>query len=394
MGSIVSLGIGRFEIDWGKNNFFINHSKLFLKSDKKLINSYDYEGKTFEEFGYSRKLRDIKLRLDLLGYSMHGIEERYDDCVENFPDYYPDLNLSFKEFSEIISQIDLTDIKVIEDHPDPDLGEYVTTVIFSQPQFSKLSEKIDLTDKDIGTFFENLDPYIQLRLLAENTKNLDLCLEWRTQDIEKGGWVKEGELFESIPDNDKFLIVTEGTSDSFIIERAIKILRPDIADFFSYVDMEDGYPFSGTGNLYKFFQGLVSIKMQNKCLFVFDNDAEGMETFNKCAAIKGSRNIRVTKLPNIEEFNDFLTVGPSGEQKGNVNGQAVAIECFLDLSYKNGKTPIIRWSSYKKSTGQYQGSLEGKEHYTKQFKKVKVNEESYDFSKLHLLIEHIVEQCT
>jgi hypothetical protein len=31
MGSMISLGIGRLEIDWGKNSFFRNHSKLFLR---------------------------------------------------------------------------------------------------------------------------------------------------------------------------------------------------------------------------------------------------------------------------------------------------------------------------------------------------------------------------
>jgi len=393
MGSIVSLGIGKLEIDWGKNNFFINHSKLFLQGDKKLLNSYDYEGKIFKEFGYSRKLRDVKLRLDLLGYSMRGIEEKYNDTVADFPDYYPDLNLSFSEFSEVISEIDLSKITVAEDHPDPDLGEYVTTVIFSKPQFAKLSKKIDTTDNDIGTFFENLDPYIQLRLFAENNANLDLDLEWRTQNIIDGGYVNEGELFECIEDKNKFLIVTEGSSDSFVIEKAINLLRPDISDFFTYVDMEENYPFSGTGNLYKFFQGLVSIKMQNKCLFIFDNDAEGIETFNKCAEISGPSNIRVTKLPDLEEFKSFLTVGPNGEHKVDVNGQAVAIECFLDLSYKNRDTPIIRWSSYKKSLELYQGSLVSKDYYTKQFKKIKAREANYNFSKLHLLIEHIVEQC-
>ncbi|WP_435237296.1 HEPN/Toprim-associated domain-containing protein [Psychromonas sp. PT13] len=393
MGSIVSLGIGYFEIDWGKNNLFINHSKLFLKGDKKLINSYDYEGELFQEFGYSRKLRDVKLRLDLLGYSMGGIEKKYNNIVANFPEYYPEINLSFAEFTEVISEIDLSKIAFSEDHPDPDLGEYVTKIIFSKPEFAKLSEKIDITDNDIGTFFENLDPYIQLRIFAENKANLDLDLEWRTQDIIKGGYVNEDELFECIQDKDKFLIVTEGTSDSFVIERAINLLRPDISDFFTYVDMEEGYPFSGTGNLYKFYQGLVSIKMQNKCLFIFDNDAEGIETFNKCVDITGPNNIRVTKLPDLDEFNDFLTIGPNGEHKVDVNGQAVAIECFLDLSYKNRDTPIIRWSSYKKSLQLYQGSLVGKDYYTKQFKKVKDREENYDFSKLYFLIDHIFDQC-
>src|SRR5450755_3941590 len=33
MGLLVSLGVGRLEIDWGKNEFFRNHSALFLPYD-------------------------------------------------------------------------------------------------------------------------------------------------------------------------------------------------------------------------------------------------------------------------------------------------------------------------------------------------------------------------
>ena len=29
MGSMITLGIGKMEIDWGKNNIFNNHSCLF-----------------------------------------------------------------------------------------------------------------------------------------------------------------------------------------------------------------------------------------------------------------------------------------------------------------------------------------------------------------------------
>ena len=33
MGSIITLGIKKFEIDWGKNFSFNNHSKLYTKKD-------------------------------------------------------------------------------------------------------------------------------------------------------------------------------------------------------------------------------------------------------------------------------------------------------------------------------------------------------------------------
>ena len=33
MGSIITLGVGRLEIDWGKNSYFTNHSRLFFRDD-------------------------------------------------------------------------------------------------------------------------------------------------------------------------------------------------------------------------------------------------------------------------------------------------------------------------------------------------------------------------
>ena len=53
------------------------------------------------------------------------------------------------------------------------------------------------------------------------------------------------------------------------------MLRPHIADFFKFVDMEEGYPFSGTGNFFRFTQGLASIGILNNVVVIYDNDAEG-----------------------------------------------------------------------------------------------------------------------
>ncbi len=33
MGSMITLRLGRLEVDWGKNSFFRNHSPLFGKAD-------------------------------------------------------------------------------------------------------------------------------------------------------------------------------------------------------------------------------------------------------------------------------------------------------------------------------------------------------------------------
>lgn len=40
MGSMITLGIGRMELDWGKNNLYKDHSALFQISDVQLIPYY------------------------------------------------------------------------------------------------------------------------------------------------------------------------------------------------------------------------------------------------------------------------------------------------------------------------------------------------------------------
>jgi hypothetical protein len=40
MGSMIHLGTGRLEIEWGKNNGFVDHIALFQESDVALVLYY------------------------------------------------------------------------------------------------------------------------------------------------------------------------------------------------------------------------------------------------------------------------------------------------------------------------------------------------------------------
>lgn len=403
MGSYVSLNIGVIEVDWGKNDHFINHSPLFHKEDKKVIDHHVYEEKSYEEIGFSRPLSAIKIRLELLGYSLSKIQnefnllfdeyEKNNMLLEELGEKYIRFELNFDDFLEIFSRVNLNEVHRKDEHPFYNFSEYVTNVLLSEAEFEVYRKYIHEDKNDLARFFEDFSPYSQLRIFAENIENQEVLVKWNTHDIVNGGWVEEEEIFQELEDKKKFLIVTEGSSDSYIIKKAIDLLRPEVSDFFSYIDMKEHYPFTGTGNLYNFFRGLSKIKVQNKCLFIFDNDAEGVEKYNLSIAINSPKNMKVTKLPDLEEFTNFLTVGPNGRQYSNTNGQAVAIECFLDITYKVKKEPIIRWSSYKSAMNCYQGALEEKEFYTRQFDKVKSVDDKYDFSKLRILVDHIIHSC-
>ncbi len=390
MGSYISLGVGELELDWGKNFGIRDYSKLFLPSDKKDIPYYYADDEVILKPGYSISLGRVKSRLELLGYSLQELKSHFQEHNDNYPDYLEQPEISFETMLAIFSKINIKDYKNKKEYDDYDLGEYVIENIFQNETFKDLINHIDIKDKDIGAYFENLDPLFTLRLLIKNPNNLEMNLEWRTQDVIDGGWTNEKEIFIGVEETDKFLIVTEGSSDTFIIKKSLELLKPDILDFFTFVDMEENYPFTGTGNLYRFCQGLTSIRIQNKTLVLFDNDLEGVDKFNKTNKLNLPNQMKIMKLPELKEFTNFLTAGPTGETYEDINGKAVAIECFLDLSISN---PKIRWTNYSKDFNAYQGSLENKDDYVRTFKSVNNTNDNYDFTKLTILLDEIYKIC-
>lgn len=212
-----------------------------------------------------------------------------------------------------------------------------------------------------------------------------------TEDIVENGWAKIDEIVKPLSLTKKILIVTEGSSDSFIIKKTIEILYPDISDFFRFIDMQENYPFTGTGNLYNFCSGLMKIGVENKILVIFDNDTAGNEKFDKLMALPQMRNLLITKLPDSPLFDYTNTVGPQGFSFENINGTAVAIECFLDFASCNME-PIVRWTNYIDKMQKYQGALINKDDYVRAFKKANLLNGEYNTTKLVMLINYLLEQ--
>src|ERR1700730_1953800 len=102
-----------------------------------------------------------------------------------------------------------------------------------------------------------------------------------------------------------FLIATEGSSDVHILKHALSLLRPGIADFFRFIDVSESHPFSGTGNLLKFAEGLAKIDVQNQVVFLFDNDAEGLDAHQRLSRLTLPINMRGIMLPELEVFRSF-----------------------------------------------------------------------------------------
>ena len=154
--------------------------------------------------------------------------------------------------------------------------------------------------------------------------------------------------------------------------------------------MREGYPFTGTGNMYRFCQGLVKLGIENNIIFVYDNDTAGVSQYRKTCEISLPSNFGVMRLPDSPSLEAFDTLGPGGDTKVNINGRAASIECYLDLHWKQAERPVVRWVGYDKSARSYQGELVGKKRYTKAFLKLSHRPKDYDTSGLESVVDRLV----
>jgi hypothetical protein len=368
MGSMIYLAVGRLEVCWGKNSGFVDHSALFQAGDLSQV-PYYYKGKenavpngepdweviTELKDGLSKPLWQVIDRINLLGHTRAVCEHEFASLAPNYGEGGEDFGKFFRR--EILPRL-----KLKGGGPDP-MG------------LSGISEGM-----------ENLTSYTILHLLADNPSARALNVQWAFNDVEDGGWARREDFVRPLDQTHRFLLVTEGSSDAAMLRKAFALLRPHIADFFDFVDMEEGYPFSGTGNVYRFIQGLISIRVLNSVIVIYDNDAEGRANYDRTLELNVPSNMAVLKLPDREEFAHFPTKGPEGDGEADINGRAAAIECFLDLPSE----ARVRWSSHNAKADAYQGELIDKERYAREFLRQLTRVEGYDYSKLEALLDHIV----
>lgn len=200
-----------------------------------------------------------------------------------------------------------------------------------------------------------------------------------------------------VPRSQRVLVATEGTSDARIIKHALDLIHPVIADFFRFIDVDEAHPFPGTGGLFNFAKGLVSIDVQNQVIFLLDNDAEGVETLRKMHRLAMPSNMRAMLLPDLDELKSFPARGPEGVSISDINGRAAAIECYLDLRLDGRPPAQVLWSNYKKDVDAWQGALEYKTSYMEPFLKLKPDdsqESCYDMSKIEIVLQALISEAT
>lgn len=395
MGSLIHLTLGTLVVDRGKNSDFMDHGPLFQRGDVCLIpyRSVDDDGEPLVQMkeGYARPLGSVLPRLELLGHTLDVARGDYAAVLDEHgvdPDVLP-----FERFIEALRRVDAG--AVSPDYAEGDnFGEAFGLGVWEGLDLDKHAP-YDPARSRIGTgeMLGYFHPWSALRLLAERPDNLVLPVTWDFADVVEGGWAEREAVDARLAPEMRFLLVTEGSSDAHVLGKALALLRPEVADFFRFVDMEEGYPFSGTGNLHRFCQGLVGIGVLNRVVAIYDNDAEGVARHAATARLKMPPNMRTMRLPDSERLRGFATVGPDGPGQGDINGRAAAIECYLDLAWKASGPPRIRWNNYSAEVDRYHGELVGKGGYAARFLALKRREQGYDFGGIEAILDAVVAEC-
>lgn len=423
MGTEIQLKVAGLSIDYSKNSMGTDHGVLYQEEDRQRRRSdqidYEYYEQNPEddlanhEAAFARPLSRILPRLNLLGFTLDAARAEYEELVRQEVElrgghdqegHSPGF-LSFDEYCIFVCQYPLVSL-------DDTYIEYGSNNRYTlvKGRFGQVEDVISRIPNSgrwdsywseqsyFGSTVCILNPYSMLQVFAQNPSNADAEVMWQYGPIVEAGWVELEEFNPMVQRGQTILIVTEGSSDARIIKHALNLLCPDVADFFRFVDLEGAHPFWGTGNLVKFAEGLLRIDVHNQIIFVLDNDAEGLDAFQRLGKLSFPKNMRAMMLPDMDEFRQFPARGPEGVVNCDINGRAVAIECYLDLDIPHySQPPHVQWSNFKKEVGAWQGALEHKETYMRRFlgeTKESLEKGQYDTSKLKAVLNVLVSEAT
>jgi len=391
LGTSIELTVSGISLAYAKNHMGMDHGFLFQEGDRSRMKSdqisYDwYEDNPEEkkelpeaEAAFIRPLHRVLPRLDLLGYTMAAARAEYEalvsEAVESQSEYRPVPEQGFMTFDEFVAFCGRYPLASFDDtcidYDDPDRERK------SQGRFFDMTEmqRIPIIEQDlywsersyVGESLCILSCYAMLQVFGQHAHNADAPVVWQYGPLVNSGWAAATDFVAAARREQTILVATEGTSDVRILRRALDILQPDVADFFRFIDVNERHHFWGAGNLVKFAEGLVRIDVQNKVLFILDNDAEGIEAYRRLQALTMPTNLRALTLPDQDSFRQFPARGPEGVNACDINGRAAGIECYLDLNLPSYPPAQVIWSNYRGDLDTWQGALEHKESYMQHF---------------------------
>lgn len=237
--------------------------------------------------------------------------------------------------------------------------------------------------KPMGTFLTGLrfpnidDERFRLRFELEALQTGQVILDV-SELVDAGDYPASYPLSElareSVCARDKealhLIILTEGATDKFVLEGALRVLQPELNEYISFMDFSAFNVEGGASFLASIVRAFAGAGIRDRIVAVFDNDTAGCLSQSLLMRHDLPNNIRVLRYPDIELAQNYPTLGPSGLVQMDVNGSAGGIELYLGsdvLSDSEGTLIPIQWKGFEGALKRYQGEIVDKRGCLKRF---------------------------
>lgn len=433
MGSYCQLYISDYPVFSSKSYVVPEVMTMFRESDKNVYQRSFGERNQVEwghvEAGnddyetaveYKAVAKNVRQRLDIIGFNIERVKrEFYEVKAAEVKELK---KMSQKEISQD-DELNLwqhnlrqNEIEILESHTFEDYLSSFKTILNSDvhpvhylernPDSPPLIKYILNDNDEFYWGFPCKDSRCFLRALLEIVPDNSLVIQDITDLVHAGYYEADDEVCHMAMEaligdyaiSSKIIVLTEGSSDTEILQGSLKLLYPHIYEYYAFMDFGVKPP-GGVGPLVNAVKSFAGAGIENRIIALFDNDTAAYSAIQNLRANIPS-NIKITNYPNIELAKAYPTLGPNGLSKQNINGLACGIELYLgiDVLINNGELTPIQWKGYNEGLGRYQGEILHKSAIQKKFLQ-KLSEcstntseiENYDWAGLRQIFQHIFE---
>ena len=257
--------------------------------------------------------------------------------------------------------------------------------------------------------FPSGDSRVFLLAALEVTPPSAAAVQDLTELVESGLYDTEDDLIEyaeylitaNFLTTHRTIVLTEGPSDQRALSLALRVLKPHLADYYSFMDFAAFKVPGGAGFLVSLVKAFAGSGIINRIVALFDNDTAAESALRGFDRRALPANIRVLRCPNLPLAKHYPTLGPTaGTSTMDINGLACSLELFFGrdiLEQEGGSLIPVQWRGYDIALKQYQGEIMYKGELNDRFiKKAEacLTDRSaisrYDWSDMNLLLEHMI----
>ena len=382
MGSYAELVLGPFLLDSNKYDINPLTMMLFRESDKRVHKATPDELRSrfgndidLEQFSeneitivqYACPVSFARDRLELLGFTQKAAQAQFERGVEEEIAHYENWGRTFASDLTALRQMNLESwLACLKEIRQKRLKP--RTVADSSVKKYRPLMRYVLTTNLYG-FPGDFRHF--LRLLVDVSADTDE-LVYDLTDLVAAGDVKEADNLVGYADelisNDflllkKIIIITEGETDRWILQRSLRLLYPHLFDYFHFLDFEGTRAEGGAGQLANIVKAFAGAGIINRIVALFDNDTAAESAIRSLSTVKLPRNIVLRKYPSLALADNYPTQGPTGVICMNVNGLAGSIELYLGreiLQNPDGSFTPVQWKGHDPKLRKYQGEITNK----------------------------------